>query len=176
MSSQLGPELLTATTKGDLDLVKSLFLTLSPLTSIDNIAIEATRAGKINILSWCFSKGFIPPSTSVNGDFYHAACDSYSPDIWRELVKHGYDLNVHSSEFHGDALCLAAWKGNVELAKTLLELGQDPNSDHYFSDETAIILAIVGEDSSMKIVELLVKYGLELKGTGAAGKSILLGI
>jgi ankyrin repeat protein len=163
MSSQLIPELLAATTEGDLDLVKSLFPVSSPPASIDEIATEATKAGKVNILSWCYSEGFIPPHKSMNGDFYHAACDSSSPDIWKELVKHGYDLNAHWSEFYGDALCLAAWKGNVELAKTLLELGQDPNSDHYFSDETA-----------MEIVELLVKYGLKLEGTGAASKSIQL--
>ena len=172
MSSQLSPELLAATTNGDLDLVKSLFQSSHPLASIDKIATEATNAGKVNILHWCFSEGFVPPPSSLNGDFYHAACDSASPAIWKELVEHGYDLNAHWSEFYGDALCLAAWKGDVELAKTLLELGQDPNSDHYYVDQTAITLAITGEDASLEIVELLVKYGLKLDGTGAASKFI----
>jgi len=55
--------------------------------------------------------------------------------------------------------------GHVELARWLLDNGQDPNAE--FSYE-ALVYAVSGENRSVEMVELLLAHGAKLQGTGAA--------
>jgi hypothetical protein len=160
--------LVTATTNGNLPLIKSFFPTLPPSSPIlKSVAMEAIKSNQPPILNWCFSQGFNLPSSSLNSEFYHAACNSQSTAIFQVLLENGFDLNAHTSEFFGSgtALVVAAMHGNIEFARWLLEHGQDVNAG--FSCE-AIVYAVGGENRSLEMVELLVKHGLRLEGTGAA--------
>ncbi|KAL1968185.1 hypothetical protein VTN77DRAFT_2020 [Rasamsonia byssochlamydoides] len=167
----LEQRLLAAAADGDLDLIKSLYGSLSSADqteSLQKIAQSAARHGHADLLEWCFSQGLSFPAESVNHDLYHAACDGGSPAIFQVLVNHGTDLNAHWSEYDGDALVVAARTGNVPLARFLLEHGQDPNSGHCCSDAEAIHWAITGDNASLEIIRLMLSHGLRLEGTGAA--------
>jgi hypothetical protein len=160
--------LVAATTTGNLTLIKSHFPSLPPSTPIlRSIAIEAAKSNQPEILTWCFSQGYSLPSESLNSEFYHAACDSQSIPIFQVLVNNGFDLNAHTSEFFGcgTALVVASVHGNVDLARFLLENGQDPNTR--FGCE-AVAYAVSGPNRSVGMVELLLKHGIKLQGTGAA--------
>ena len=82
-------------------------------------------------------------------------------------MDHGFDLNAHTSEVIGcgTALVAAAFHQNLEFASWLLEHGQDPNGG--FSCE-AIVFAASDDNGSLAMVQLLLKHGLRLHGTGAA--------
>jgi hypothetical protein len=160
--------LVAATTAGNLALIKYHFPSLPPSTPIlKRIAIEAAKSNQPEILTWCFSQGYSLPSQSQNSEFYHAACDSQSTPIFRVLIDNGFDLNTHTSEFYGygTPLVAACVHGNLDLARFLLENGQDPNAG--FTCETWAY-AVSGPHRSLEMVELLVKHGANLQGTGAA--------
>jgi ankyrin repeat protein len=160
--------LVTATQNGDLPLIKSHFPTLPPSSPIlKAIALASLSSHQPEILRWCFTQGFCLPPSSLNSDFYHSACASQSPTIFQVLVENGFDLNSHNSEFFGcgTALVVSAVHGNISFARWLLENGQDVNAS--FSCE-AIVYAVGGENRSLEMVDLLIKHGLKLQGTGAA--------
>jgi ankyrin repeat protein len=160
--------LVTATQNGDLPLIKSHFPTLPPSSPIlKAIALASLSSHQPRILTWCFTQGYRLPGSSLNSDFFHAACASQSSAIFQVLVENGFDLNAHNSEFFGcgTALVVAAVHGNVEFARWLLENGQDVNAG--FSCE-AVAYAVGGENRSLEMVELFIKHGLKLHGTGAA--------
>jgi hypothetical protein len=161
-------QLVEATKAGNISLIKSHFPTLPPSSPILHaIALSAVSSHHPEILSWCFSQGLRLPASSMNNDLYHAACSSQSIPVFQVLVDNGFDLNAHTGEIMGcgTALVVASFYGNVAFARWLLENGQDPNGR--FSYE-AIVFAVSEENRSLEMVEVLVKHGLRLRGTGAA--------
>lgn len=92
-----------------------------------DIAARAAAKAQVDILDWVFSEGFQVPPDSLNDEFYHQACLAQSLAVWKTLVKNGFNLNGHHSDFFSDALSLEAYCGNVEIICFLLENGQDPN-------------------------------------------------
>jgi ankyrin repeat protein len=160
--------LVTLTQENNLPLIKSHFPDLPPSTPILHaIALQAIKSAHPDILSWCLAQGLRLPESSINNDLYFAACSSQSIPIFQVLVDHGFDLNAHTSEVIGcgTALVAAAFHQNLEFASWLLEHGQDPNGG--FSCE-AIVFAASDDNGSLAMVQLLLKHGLRLHGTGAA--------
>ncbi len=148
MTSQdnITDQLVAAVEDGNLALVQSLYGQLNvPRDTLEIIAEQAAQHGQPEVLEWCFQQGFTVPAESLNSDFYHAAIAGRSPAIFQVLLDHGFDLNAHWSEYHGDALVVACMDGNVPLARFLLEHGQDPDSGHCCSDYETLTWAIIGE-------------------------------
>ncbi|PMD18278.1 hypothetical protein NA56DRAFT_249287 [Hyaloscypha hepaticicola] len=162
--------LITLTQENNLPVLKSHFPSLPPSTPLLHaIALQAIKFSHPAILTWCFTQGLRLPDSSINNDLYLAACTSQSIPIFQVLVDHGFDLNAHTSEVIGcgTALVAAAFRGNLEFAAWLLEHGQDPNGG--FSCEAVVFAASPdNENGSLAMVQLLLKHGLRLHGTGAA--------
>ncbi|KAJ9648768.1 hypothetical protein H2199_000681 [Coniosporium tulheliwenetii] len=136
------------------------------------IAQQAAQHAQPLILEWCFQHGLTLPASSMNNSFYHAAISCRSPAIFSILLHHGFDLNAHWSEYHGDALVVACMDGDVPFVRFLLENGQDPNAGRSCGEYEALIWAIVGDSldqaTKMEIVGLMLEHGARLEGTGAA--------
>lgn len=174
MSSQqaLTDQLSSATKAGNLPLVESLYSQLNrSRESLDEIARQAAEHAQPSLLEWCFQQGFALPAESLNNSFFHAAISGRSPAIFQVLLKHGFDLNAHWSEYDGDAVVVACMDGDVPLARFLLEHGQDPNLGHCCGDYEALVWAIIGDkpapSTKMEMVRLMLDHGTKLKGTGA---------
>ncbi|KAI1119965.1 ankyrin repeat-containing domain protein [Nemania abortiva] len=148
MSSNTTNGLEEAVMAGDLEAVKNLYTrsdSNQKSALLTSIAERAARHAKTEILDWCFQSGFEIPRSSLNNELYDQACSSLSPAVFAVLLAHGLDLNGHHSEYIGDALSLAAYHGNVELTRFLLEKGADPNQAWGYQEHEA------GKDSSAHI-------------------------
>lgn len=68
----------------------------------------------------------------------------------------------------GDALSLAAYEGNNDIARFLLENGQDPNDSWAgYDDMEPSVAALAGERPSLTILHLLLQLGWNQKGSVA---------
>ncbi|OJJ96555.1 hypothetical protein ASPACDRAFT_1882848 [Aspergillus aculeatus ATCC 16872] len=124
----------TDITSGNLQAIRDLCQSTDPEKQPSLLAhIVARAAGKaqLDILDWLCSEGFQIAPGFVNNEFYHQACYAQPLTIWKTLVV-------------GDGLSLAAYYGNVEIARFLLEKGQDTNE-------------------AMEALELLVEHGADLE-------------
>ncbi|KAI1119093.1 ankyrin repeat-containing protein [Nemania sp. NC0429] len=155
---------------GDLDAIKNLYTSTdseqqgSLLTSI---AECAARDSKTDILDWSFRSGFEISRTSLNNELYEQACYSRSPAVFAVLLAHGIDINGYHSEYIGDALSLAAYHGDVEFARFLLEKGADPNQAWGHQEHEAGVWAIVGDNPSSEILRLMLQHGWMQKDSTA---------
>ncbi|KAL1875769.1 hypothetical protein Daus18300_002960 [Diaporthe australafricana] len=148
---------------GDLAAVAASYEILSPDPDglLMGIAARAVSSGQVAILEWTFTRGLQLPRRSVNHHLYHCASDCRSPDVWRVLFAHGYDLNAHQSEV-GDALSNAVWDGDIAFAAFLLEEGgADPNSAGGYDMNECGICAFRGEhrERAPELLRLLLRHG-----------------
>ncbi|KAL8797314.1 MAG: hypothetical protein Q9195_000468 [Heterodermia aff. obscurata] len=141
---QPAPKLIEAIQGGDLILTKSLFqgdAAAKPFLRdklIYQVAILATRHNHPSILFYCFSEGMLLNHDNVDNSLIYAANDSQSIPIFEILVTEGgWHVNQYL-ELEGDALTSAAITG-------------DRNQG----------------DSGQAMLRLLLKYGANVKGTGA---------
>ena len=115
------------------------------------------------ILDWCFRcAGFkLPQGDTLNYELYVQSCFSRSLDIFRILIEHGLDLNMHHIEYLGDALGCAAYHSDAALARFLLENGADPNKSWGYQEyETAVwTIAGAGSNPSLEILRLMLHHG-----------------
>ncbi|RAH72611.1 ankyrin repeat domain-containing protein [Aspergillus aculeatinus CBS 121060] len=161
----------TDTTSGDLQDIRDLYQSTDPEKQpslLAHIAARAAGKAQLDILDWVLSEGFHVAPGSLNNEFYHQACYAQSLAVWKSLVKNGLDLNGHHSEVFGDALSLAAYYGNVEIARFLLENGQDPNEawGGYDDLEPGVAVAAhiaAAELGNMEALKLLVEHGPDLE-------------
>lgn len=169
-AGELVPEELVAEiTRGNLEAVKAFYNSESPSKKPDllvGIAERAARKAQVEILDWVFREGFHVASDSLNNEFYHQACFAQSIDVWKALVKNGFDLNGHHSEFVGDALSLEAYNGNVEIVRFLLENGEDPNQAWAYCDLYPGVCALTGKNPSLEIIRLLLQHGWRQRESG----------
>ncbi|KAJ3577075.1 hypothetical protein NPX13_g3491 [Xylaria arbuscula] len=147
---------------GDLQTVKNLYTTINEdqkSALLTSIASRAAGKAKTEILDWCFRSGLEVPSTSVNNELYDQACLSLSLAVFGVLVSHGADLNRYHSEYVGDALSLAAYHGDIELARFLLQNGVDPNQAWGYQEHEPGVWAVVGPTPSPEILGLMLQHG-----------------
>lgn len=153
----------TDTASGDLQAIRDLYQSTGPEKQpslLAHIAAQAAGKAQLDILDWVFSEGFRVAPGSLNNEFYHQACYAQSLAVWKTLVKNGLDLNGHHSEVVGDALSLAAYYGNVEIARFLLENGQDPNEAWGgYDDLEPGVAALAGKKPSVEILWLMLQHG-----------------
>lgn len=70
---------------------------------LEGIAERAIGKSQSGIIDWVFSsKGFRVASDSLNNEVYHQACFAHSLDVWKALVRNGFDFDAHHSEFFGE--------------------------------------------------------------------------
>lgn len=128
--------------------------------ALEGIAERAVEKSQLEIIDWVFgSKGYRVTPDSLNNEVYHQACFAHSLDVWNALVRNGFDLNVHHSEFVGDALSLEAYHGNVDIVGFVLENGQDPNKAWGYDNQEPALLAMTGEKPSLEIIRLMLRHG-----------------
>ncbi|TGJ81240.1 hypothetical protein E0Z10_g7527 [Xylaria hypoxylon] len=159
-----------AITAGDLDVVKNLYTTAGSdqkSALLTSIAECAARNAKTEILDWCFRSGLGVSRSLLNNELYDQACFSLSPAVFAVLLAHGLDLNEYHSEYVGDALSLAAYHGNVELARFLLEKGADPNQTWGYQEHEAGVWATIGPNPSPEILRLMLQHGWTQKESTA---------
>lgn len=162
-SDPLPPTLHDQILAGDLEAVTASYDILAPDPDglLMGIATRAVSSGQVAILEWTFTRGLQLPPRSVNHHLYHSAIDRRSPDVWRVLFAHGYDLNAHQSEV-GDALSDAVWDGDVAFAAFLLEEGgADPNQASGYDMNECGICAFRGEnrERAPELLRLLLRHG-----------------
>lgn len=171
MEERLLAKLDAYVTSNNIQGVKTFYESADPKLQYCLLADIAARAAgnvKVGILDWVFSEGFQPPPDSLNDGFYLQACAAHSLDVWRTLVKNGFNLNGHHIESFGDALSLEAYYGNVEIIRFLLENGQDPNEAWVgYDDLEPGVAALVGQKPSLEIIHLMLRHGWDQKGSSA---------
>ncbi|KAI0394670.1 ankyrin repeat-containing protein [Xylariaceae sp. FL0594] len=165
------PGLEEAISSGDLDAVTKLYITANKAQQpalLTTIAEQAARKSQVDILDWCCHAGLPLPKDSLNNELYEQACMSRSTGVLDVLVRHGLDLNSNHSEFVGDALGLAAYHGDVDLARLLLGRGgADPDSTWGYQEHEAGVWAVVGPNKSLDILRLMLEHGWTQKGSTA---------
>ncbi|KAI0411549.1 ankyrin repeat-containing domain protein [Xylaria grammica] len=142
---------------GDLETLRNLYATASTdqqSALLTSIAERAARNAKTEILDWCFRSGLEVSRNSLNNELYDQACFSLSPAVFDVLIAHGIDINRYHSEYVGDALSLAAYHGNVEFARFLLQKGADPNETWGYQEHEAGIWAIKNSTAHIAAAEL----------------------
>ncbi|CAL8100802.1 unnamed protein product [Calicophoron daubneyi] len=77
-------------------------------------------------------------------------------DVARCLIKHGADINTHSTEFKESALTLASYKGHTEMVRFLLEAGAD---HEHRTDEMHTALMEAAMEGHVEVARLLLAHG-----------------
>ena len=103
----------------------------------------------------------------MNSPLLHAANSGQSLRVFQVLQRHGWDLNNNCSEYDGDSLVFACYRGNGHLVRFLLENGADPNSDRIYGDWVVLTWAVAGNNASLQVLELLLDHGCRISETGA---------
>ncbi|OAR00768.1 hypothetical protein LLEC1_03997 [Akanthomyces lecanii] len=135
---------------------------------LEGIAERAIQKSQLDIIDWVFgTKAFRVAPDSLNNEIYHQACFAHSLDVWKALVRNGFDLDAHHSEFVGDALSLEAYHGNVDIVRFVLENGQDPNKAWGYDDQEPALLAMTGEKPSLEIIRLMLRHGWKQRDSTA---------
>ncbi|KAI0191892.1 ankyrin repeat-containing protein [Astrocystis sublimbata] len=127
-------------------------------TLLQYIALLSARHGVPHILDWCFRSRFQMGPDVYNNNLYDEACFSRSPEIFNVMIAHGVDISKHHSDL-GDALSIAAYYGNVELARVVLQAGVNPNQTHDYRGYEAAVLAVAGPCPKSDIIRYMLQYG-----------------
>ncbi|TGO18197.1 hypothetical protein BTUL_0011g00010 [Botrytis tulipae] len=165
MASKLDKDILSAARSGDFTLI---FSSVPSPEILSELGYLTGRYNNLTALERLFTLGLTTPPESENNPIFHGALESESIPIFQALLNNGFNLNNHWSESLGDGLVVAAMRGNIPLARFLLENGQDPNNGSSSGDREAIIWAMVGDFPSLEFIKLMLRYGFKTQGTGAA--------
>ncbi|KAF5124245.1 Ankyrin repeat and SOCS box protein 3 [Metarhizium anisopliae] len=155
---------------GNIQGVSEFYTSADPSKQSDllkGIAERAAKAKQVDMLNWVFSQGFQLAPDSLNNDFYHQVCWARSLAVWQTLVRNGVEIGGHHSEFIGDALSFAAYHGDVEIARLLLENGVDPNQAWGYDDVEPGTWAVVGEHPSLEMLRLMLQHRWRPEESGA---------
>ena len=153
-----------AIASGDVTRFKDLYQ--SNMT-LEEIAKCAAEHGQPQIMQWCCDQGWRPPRESFNSEFFSFAVSGASPAVFQILIDHGFDLNAHENEFHGDALACAVMDGDYNFAKWLLEHGHRSTPNDPYHGPSGISWTICGDRADQKMLKLLLDHGHDLENSGA---------
>ena len=155
-----------AASNGDYELLKTLLLP-DPTQSfqeadvtIEQLLAKAARKGHAQTVAYCVRLG-----ARVNdSDIHDAVVEGNSLEVYKVLVPAGYNLNFRH-DFVGGPLC---WLGDdTALAAYLLSHGADPNRDMQTGRYQPISVAARNPSDISEIVELFIKHGAQIDGSGA---------
>ncbi|CAK40758.1 hypothetical protein CBS115989_9903 [Aspergillus niger] len=171
LESQIQQSLEADIANGKLSAVRELYQLTDPdgqPSLLEQIAALAAKHIQLDIIDWVFTEGFQVPLETLNDEFYFQVCAAGSLGLWKRVVKNGFNLNGHRSEYIGDALSLAAYEGNIDIVRFLLENGQDPNDSWAGYDDMEPSVAAVAhiaaaEMGNMEALKLLVEHGADLE-------------
>lgn len=151
---------------GNLDIVQEFYESYGRRPEIlGAIASAATENAQIEILDWAFDNDL---QILNEYEFYDTATLASSIPVWETLVRHGYNFTKYHSEYLGDALSLAAFNGQIDIVRFLLENGQDPNEAWGYNDSQISVLPLDGmNEPSIQLLQLLLEYGLKSQETAA---------
>ncbi|KAF7587418.1 hypothetical protein BBP40_007258 [Aspergillus hancockii] len=119
----------------------------------------AAMGGSVEVIKLLLTKGTSP---NVSGVMRAAAENGHEHSI-RILVANGGDVNAESYEDEGNALQVAAMKGDETLIRCLLELGADPNRG---GGELGSVLHIAAVNGDESITQLLLENGADPNAKG----------
>ncbi|GKZ81646.1 hypothetical protein AnigIFM56816_006167 [Aspergillus niger] len=174
LESQIQQSLEADIANGKLSVVRELYESTDPdgqpslLEQIAALAALAAKHIQLDIIDWVFREGFQVPLETLNDEFYFRVCAAGSLELWKTVVKNAFNLNGYRSEYIGDALSLAAYEGNIDIVRFLLENGQDSNDSWAGCDDMEpSVAALAGERLSLMILHLLLQHGWNQKSSVA---------
>ncbi|KAI2950253.1 hypothetical protein CBS147323_10737 [Aspergillus niger] len=147
LGSQIQQSLEADIANGRLSTVRELYESTDPdgqSSLLAQIAALAAKHIQLDIIDWVFNEGFQLPLETLNDEFYFQVCAAGSLELWKRVVKNGFNLNGHRSEYRGDALSLAAYEGKIDIKGSV-----------------AHIAAV--EIGNMEALKLLAEHGADLE-------------
>ncbi|KAI2896874.1 hypothetical protein CBS76997_8869 [Aspergillus niger] len=167
LGSQIQQSLEADIANGRLSTVRELYESTDPdgqSSLLAQIAALAAKHIQLDIIDWVFNEGFQLPLETLNDEFYFQVCAAGSLELWKRVVKNGFNLNGHRSEYRGDALSLAAYEGKIDIVRFLLENGQNPNDSWAgYDDMEPSVAALAVEIGNMEALKLLAEHGADLE-------------
>lgn len=136
--------------------------------NIDRAVVAAGRGKNKAVLDYLLSKN--PEKKSIAGALSVAAGQGNRIDFVRDLLDRGVDVN---SEFGGTPLMEAAYYGNLDTLKLLLERGANVKAVDK-DGETVLHFAARGLGSQVEIVEILLGSGANVNAQDHDGRTPLL--
>lgn len=133
--------------------------------------VLVVNSGDVDAVSLFLKAGFDPSVADSKGTpLLSLAVRAQYPAIVNLLIEAGADINRQSEDRGYSPLMDAAQKGDIEMARTLLGRGANPNLKSK-DGQTALIICAGRSDE--RLSELLVGYGADPKVVDSLGMSAL---
>ena len=165
MITELGSELYAACRTGDLKQTTELSSakiqdgSTSPSYLSAMMAVAASKDRR-NIVEYCISKGGTVNDTVMTCVMFRRAISTYAYLLTSGSVDPDYNIPNF-----GDILGVAAQLGDVEWTKLCLENGANPNLNKI--NDRKSVLGASAESGRLETVDILLKGGADLDGSGA---------
>ena len=165
MIDELGSDLYAACRKGDLE--RAIALSSPKIEGqgahssfLSAMMAVAASKDQQNIVEYCVSKGGMPNDAVMSCVMFRRAINTHAYLLASKCVDPDYYI-----PFFGDILGVAAQLGDVEWTKLCLEHGANPNLNKI--DDRKSVLGASAERGRMETVDMLLKSGADLDGSGA---------
>ena len=161
--------IVAAAEEGHLETVKVL---AGAGANVDRALVAAGGGKNKAVLDFLLTRN--PKKESIAGALYVAAGQGNHIEFVRDLLDRGVDVN---SEWSGTPLMSAAYYGNLDILKLLLERGANVKAvdrGEGGRGETALHYATRGESSRIQIVETLLGSGAPVNAQDRDGRTPLM--
>ena len=150
---------------------KSVPLTPEVAAKLQEIAFQSARTGDLETLAEFFAAGQPVNGTNKRGDTLLTVAAYGGQAEAVALILKQKKVEIDAKNAMGlTALTAAAFKGEVEIAKALVEAKADVNAANE-SGQTALMFAALA--GRTKVVEYLLKAGADAKATDKSGNTPL---
>ena len=165
MINELGSELYSACRRGDLEKAIALSspkiegggMASSYLSAMMAVAASKDRQ---SIVEYCISNGGMVDDAVMSCVMFRRAIHTHAYLLGSKAVDPDYYV-----PFFGDILGIAAQLGDLEWTKLCLDHGANPNLHKI--DDRKTVLGASAERGRMETVDMLLKRGADLDGSGA---------
>ncbi|RVD85294.1 uncharacterized protein DFL_003620 [Arthrobotrys flagrans] len=128
-----------------------------------NVLHECARHGRPEMLKWFIEAGMASEvdtlDRSIGMSPLYLAVDQGHPNMVRELIKYGADVNVETAEGLWTPLHESVKKGYLEITEMLLRAGADPNAA---SDDGITCFHCCWRTGSVSLASLLLSHGADI--------------